>query len=946
MINEFYKKVLPSSGTYCIGAANGGMVHHFIDSVDEVASTVKGLLKDGTHMYFAVGSFDGHSRRKERAIFFRSLFLDVDVGDGKDYKTKQEAEDALDKLILDEGLPQPIKVDSGRGIHAYWCLDEDIPAAKYVEYSKKLRDFCLDKGLHVDTAVMGDAARIMRCPDTFNFKDNPPLPTKILSDTLPVYKLEDIDNFLGSVQESLESILAQAKGKMSDDQRKMLKLDNFTSKFQTIAIKSLQGKGCNQIANILKNAKDIEEPSWYAGLSIAQHCEDRDEAIHTMSEEHPGYDKDETEKKANQAQDKPFTCTAFAELNSSLCEGCEHRGKITTPLQLGKEFKAAKPAENFQLPKEYVAKNVPATYQSYPQELHPFIRGVNGGIYFEHPQEFDEEGQPLPRKKPVLVFPYDFEPIKRIFSTVDGECLEMQVTLPNDGVRKFLMPMRAVYAQDKFRDIITGQGILFSPSQQQGKYLMEYVYKWGEYLINSTKADIMRMQMGWTPDRDAFVIGNKEVDNKGAISNSPTSPLANGIANLLVAEGDYKVWQDTVNKLNMPGLELHAFTMLTAFGSPLMHKTSTNGVTISLTGADSGTGKSGSLYAANSVWGHGRDLSIGLDGATGNGMTGRYLGLKNMTFGLDEVGNLEGRELSSIVHKISTGKAKIRMQASVNAERETEYSASLIAVFTSNHSIYDKINTFKKNANGEIARLIEFNVKKPKCFDNDPTLGVALFQPLNNHYGHAGVEYIKALFKYTDAEISTKIDNWIKKIKEDFGDDSTYRFWENAVAATFAGAEIANEAGIVKFSLDRIYKSIISQLINIRDNVVKVNDIDYENILSEYINENVTGLLAFENGSVSMEPRSSLIMRAEIDDSLFCIEKKHLREHFAKQGVSIQDFIFNMKERGYNIQEHKRRMGTGWKSATGFSAVTCVEIDTTKFLDDILKEKESLANAA
>ena len=61
----------------------------------------------------------------------------------------------------------------------------------------------------------------------------------------------------------------------------------------------------------------------------------------------------------------------------------------------------------------------------------------------------------------------------------------------------------------------------------------------------------------------------------------------------------------------MPGLELHAFTMLTAFGSPLMHKTSTNGVTISLTGADSGTGKSGSLYAANSVWGHGRDLSVG-----------------------------------------------------------------------------------------------------------------------------------------------------------------------------------------------------------------------------------------------------------------------------------------------------------------------------------------------
>ena len=53
-----------------------------------------------------------------------------------------------------------------------------------------------------------------------------------------------------------------------------------------------------------------------------------------------------------------------------------------------------------------------------------------------------------------------------------------------------------------------------------------------------------------------------------------------------------------------------------------------------------------------------------------------------------------------------------------------------------------------------------------------------------------------------------------------------------------------------------------------------------------------------------------------------------------------------MKSLGYNIIEHKRRMGTGWKSATGFSAVTCIEIDTTKFLDDIIKETEEKANAA
>ena len=941
MINEFYKKVLPSKGTYCIGAAKGGMVHHFVESVDEVATKVSQLLKDGTHMYFAVGSFDGHSRRKERAIYFRSIFLDVDVGDGKDYKSKQEAEQALDNFIIEQNLPQPVKVDSGRGIHAYWCLDDDIPANQYVEISKKFKDFCLSKELYIDTAVMGDAARIMRCPDTFNYKENPPLPTKILSDDIPVYNVSIFD-FLGDTQPSLENILKEAKGPMSEDQRKMLKLDNFTSKFETIAVKSLQGKGCKQIANILANSSGLSEPFWYAGLSIAQHCEDRDTAIHMMSEDHPDYNAEATEKKANQTQDKPFTCTAFAELDSSFCEGCQHRGKITTPLQLGKEFKAAPAAENFQLPKEYVENNAPVVYDSYPKEIHPFVRGVNGGIYFEHPQEFDEEGQPLPRKKPLLVFPYDFEPIKRIYSTADGECLEMQVILPNDGKRTFLLPMRSVYAIDKFRDIITGEGILFSPSQQQGKYLMEYVYRWGEYLVASTRADIMRMQMGWTKDMKAFVIGNKEINDKGEILNSPTSPLCRGISNLLIANGEYDEWKAVVNMLNLRGLELHAFIMMTAFGSVLMNKTSTSGITMSLTGSDSGAGKTGALFAALSVWGQPKDLSVGgTDGATENAITGRYLALHNMTFGKDEVGNLDGRTLSNIIHKISTGKAKLRMQASVNAERDYEMSASMIAIFTSNHALYDRIGTFKKNANGEIARLIEFNLRKPKPFFDNTALGAELFKPLHQHYGHAGVDYIQNLFKYTDNQVLEKIDKWTLRFKKDFGDDTTYRFWENALAATFAGGEIANEAGIIDFSLERIYGVVMSEMINIRDNVVRINDIDYESILGEYINSHQTGILAIEGDNPSMEPRSDLVIRAELDNSLLCIEKRHFREYLGKQGISIHDFVFKMKEKGYNIKDHKRRMGTGWKPATGFSAVTALEIDTTKFLEDILKENEA-----
>jgi hypothetical protein len=104
------------------------------------------------------------------------------------------------------------------------------------------------------------------------------------------------------------------------------------SSFQKI----VESKGCKQIQYIIDNAKDLEEPLWYAGLSIAQHCSDRDKAIHEISKDYLGYTPQETENKANQTQDKPQSCETFNKLNSKGCEGCSHRGKITNPLALGK----------------------------------------------------------------------------------------------------------------------------------------------------------------------------------------------------------------------------------------------------------------------------------------------------------------------------------------------------------------------------------------------------------------------------------------------------------------------------------------------------------------------------------------------------------------------------------------------------------------------------------
>ena len=43
--------------------------------------------------------------------------------------------------------------------------------------------------------------------------------------------------------------------------------------------------------------------------------------------------------------------------------------------------------------------------------------------------------------------------------------------------------------------------------------------------------------------------------------------------------------------------------------------------------------------------------------------------------------------------------------------------------------------------------------------------------------------------------------------------------------------EIVNESGILIVDIERIYQFIIGEMITIRDEVVKINDLDYEDVL-------------------------------------------------------------------------------------------------------------------
>jgi hypothetical protein len=923
MLKQFYEKALPSQGVYCVsGLVNGRMANRFAETLDGVLEEIEKFKNKNADVFVAPGSFEGYSRKADDCVFVRSFFIDLDVGEGKEFATKQDAHAGIENILIQTGLPEPVRIDSGGGIHAYWIMDTDIPKDEWKAVAEVFKTLCL-KYAAIDPVVTADAARIMRCPETFNQKTGTPRPTSIITDEIHVYDWNEFRAFLmGEETETVSveapsseimDILASVPKGLDDDTKALLKMDNFPRTFETLKERSLAGDGCAQVKFMWENVKTLEEPLWHAGLSLAKFCDDSATAIHEFSEDHPGYIHAKTEEKASSFP-APRTCEWFIKDYPERCEGCAHRGKIVSPISLAREFTPAKAN------KEESVWEVPGTktIPDFPDALMPFVRGQHGGIYFVPAPKVDKKGAKH-QDDPILILSHDLYPVSRMVSPLDGECLLMRLELPKDGHREFLIPMKHVYAKEAFKSIMSSNGVFFNSLHDQ--HLMNYIVKWGQYLQTTEAALQMRMQMGWTKERDvdtaewptrSFVIGKKEITYKGETVDAPSSPFVKGLSRHLVQHGTFQRWRESMDYLSKPGFELHAFASMSGIGSTLMSYTNTSGVVMSLTGL-SGNAKTGAMYAGLSMFGHPKNLSVVT--GTDNGFTGRYLGLHSLMFGLDEVGDKKADEIGQLVHNVSHGKAKVRMQASVNAEREYEMSASLIAVLTSNHGLYGILEAAKMDPNGEAARLIEFMVKRPELLNKEPRLGKYIFDAFRFNYGHAGPMFVKEIITRSDSYVLDHIEAWEERFKKDFGDLVEYRFYQNLVGANMGAATIANSHGITAYTLDQTYEVVVANMIDIRERVIRVNRSDYPSMLADFINKNMANILVIKEGRVTMEPRGPIVARIVSEESLLQVSKAEFKKYLGERKVSTREFEADMRSRKSLFDDKKGRLTTGWRNA-------------------------------
>ena len=935
MLRQFYEKALPSQGVYCVtGIKDGKASNRFAETLDDLVSTVEGLKEQKWNVFVALSSFNSYSRKADNAAFSRSFFVDLDVDpeNPKKYASKEEALTALDEFVTITKFAPPVRVDSGGGVHAYWLLDDDVPIAEWKKYADKFKKFCAEY-MKIDMAVSADAARVLRCPDTFNYKTDEPRPVKLLDEDFRQYSFHQIQDFLGVIPATVEEILASIEPDLPP------KPDNFEYVFSDIVVKSLTEQGCAQIKHIVIDQATVEEPLWRAGLSVAVRCIDGAEAIHAMSNKHPGYTSENTEAKANATLNAEWAygCDKFEQLAPERCQGCPLKGRLgkSGPIQIGRRLKEAPSTETISEEDAVRIAANPEEVPLFPTALAPYVRGANGGVWYKPKPEVDEEGN-VEQPRPFQIIGNDFFAVKRMFSPTDGETMLVRHIMPKDPTKEFLFPMKYAYAFDKMKELLASNSINFPP--ELAKYVSEYLRKWNEFLQNVKAAEIIRMQMGWTENFDAFVTGATEIMASGEERPAATSPLVKNVSKLFRPTGSYEKWQESANAFNTPSLELHALGLLAGFGSPLMRMTSTAGGVISYMSPETGIGKTGSMYAGLSVFCDPYYISLADGSATDNALTGRYLAIKNLLFGLDEVSNIESDVLSRLIHRISQGRAKARMQSSVNAEREIEMGAALIAIMTTNQSLYDKLKQVKKSPDGEIARTIEFRLEMPQAFIDDPSLSKRIVDPLRFNYGHAGPILVRRIFDKGDTAVRAMIENWAERFRDDYGRNPAYRFYENIISCCFAGGQIAVEAGIVQLDLQRIYRVVMKTMNDMKKQVFNLNDMDYKSLIGDFFNKYHTGFLIFNESQVVNEPRSAVVGRIEVHNSVQYISKTEFQKYLASPGLQISSTAAEKAwlKNGILKEIKRQRLTTGWKVGTHQSAVACYVFNTEGLPEDYL----------
>lgn len=911
----FLQQVLGGEGRYCTFVSrtfDGDRKQEFYTSVEDLIKAAEGYDAQGYDAYFALATFGmDNSRRVANAIQLKSFFLDLDCGPTKDYPDQHSALKALQEFCKKTQLPKPVLINSGRGVHVYWVLDESLETDVWVDIASRLKKACAAHGLLADANVTADAARVLRLPGTHNHKGKPPAPVEFFttSDIKPIAAeafLQRVSGFGPALGKAGNSSLDLLYDKSSSIMQRAIA--NKESSFVNIMNRTVGGNGCEQLKRIVMHQETVDEPLWRAGLSITKFCVEGRTAAHNISKRHPAYDPEETNEKFDGIKG-PYLCTKFDEYNPGVCKECPNWGKVKSPISLGMRVKEAE-GEQIVVSPVKTSPNAPVQEFTIPVYPKPYFRGQNGGVY---KRELKQDGE----IEESMIYHNDLYVARRINDISDGESYLIQAHFPKDGVKEAVVPLHAIHSREEFKKAMGRLGVALPKMDQ----LALYVYQWANHLQDTTAADESRRQFGWSDDDlTSFVLGDQEYFKDRARMNAPT-PSTSYLFPALASKGTLEGWKETMSFFERDGFELAQYIICNALASPLMQLLKPlNCAATHIYSPESGLGKSTMVMAGLTAWGDPTELLLSAKD-TKNSQWHRSDVLHNLPLAIDELTDAAPETLSAFAYELTQGKKKGGMDRSGTRERIRGRPWYLTALITGQHSLVERIMMIKDIPDAEAQRVLEIlatpNKQVPKHETDE------LSRSIGEDYGHAGPIFVRFVMNNI-ASVKDLVVKTQQKVDAAAGLEAKNRYWSAGAAVTLSAMIIAKRLGLLNYDAKKVFPWIVN-IIKQNKNRNEEMGSSLSQVLENFINENVTNVLIIKstmdlrklnkNGADQLivpdaTPRMRLAARYEPDVKKLYIVPKLLKDYCLRNNFNYTSLVKDL-EKEFSAKKGKYRLHKG-----------------------------------
>ena len=750
-------------------------------------------------------------RSKDLALSLKAIWLDVDVKEPpKGYATLEEALAAVLKFVKDAALPPPSAlIATGGGLHVYWISDKPLSTREWQPYAEGLKSLAVKHNLLCDAGVTTDAARILRVPGTFNYKQMPLRPVRVLglrakeldydfatslsflATIVPVSVRVGGSGFLEGQQSRSSAFNALPKESLSEGLHDETPLDPFPIM-----------KGCAFLRDALvTGGETYSQPMWNLTTLAATFMENGHALAHKMGARHAGYTPASTdalwERKSRERKDRGLgwpSCNAIQASGCTKCASCPHFAKGKSPLNLSAPIIRPTPTGSVVL-----EANDDATM------FMPFGYVLNeDGLVCKIVEQKGGKGEPLttallPIFKTRLSGPW----------VQDGpKALNFITSTDVGNTRPVSIPLELLINGTEMWKILQKQGVIPVPKYRSNceDFLMSWLSE-----LQKAKAAAQTVPFGWWYGDDGkqhgFVYG-------GVIAKDDGTETPAGFGDVKVREiykpvGSLGPWLTACKMVtDQKRPELDAI-IAASFAAPLMATSGEYSGLLSAWGA-SGAGKSTAVKVGLAVWGHpkkAKEVAM----STARSVVQKMGEIRNLPVYWDEI--KDEKTQANVFDVFFTGTEGVGpSRLTPSAELRDRGMWQTMLIICSNINFCDYLVKHQPTTDSGMYRVLEYEIKDPDLNGPgriSPMEASRITQELEHNYGVMGQAYSAVLGK-TPHDIDEFTRATVAAFGKEVGEQQPERFWTATCGTLLAGAQLANQLG-AELDVDALHKFLVTQ---------------------------------------------------------------------------------------------------------------------------------------